>query len=720
MIDNAKLIHTKLERMKREYIIKLDDNNDPSVSSLKHSYWCHIIKCHLKLIECTSRNSGRNGETNINAVQEAYAELTKGIELIKGKNKTKNKQKKAWDVDYKIRILFLKAHQDFIAGNVNTAKSQLFQTHSHYKNKDIKKNIKPAEQSIAFLNNMSCIYAINDECGSAMSLIHRALWQHSKFVDSTPLYSGDHMISYLCYNAGLYLQNLKQYSRAIDSFLCCLPVLQSKPRIWLRMAQCILAIWEPYGGFEHNKDNQPQINSLIHDIIEADSTKRGDLYLLPIGKKPLIYNNIKTRNNGDDTMKNGNINDDDHKTNEIGHILKFHERNDNDYSFPYSLYKQKQHQNESKRKKRWSKRKEKQTEFCLKTDAIINELDKQQNEKNEKNDKNNNKKTRGNKSQNNHEHKENKEQEQKNKSNRQKRLYQKEKLRKIQQKKDDDEEYKLQMRELNDMKLAIEWLKNAISLFKKMETRLYIFDHVGHMSAHLHISYCYLKLKAWKFAHIHAEQTTSIHTKQQIELQRRFPTATNNQYVGSSHITYLANLYAAEALIHLNKFNQAIIKLNPNNFPHITAQQEKLNQSHTPKSSKSSKSFSRSKETDQHESKSNSNSHKSSKNKSSSNEYKEKYQERIESEKEESESNQYLAILVNLATTYICKDALEKAHRYIHKALTINDEYYPALRMLIYLQMRMGNNAEAIKIIKYRRPIPVQQFMQPQNESYNQ
>lgn len=714
MIDDAKLIHSKLIGMRQEQIELLDNKDDPNVSSLKHKYWCHIIGSHLKLIECTTKNS-RIGESNVNAVHQAYEELTKAIDLIK--KKTANTSQ--WDIEYKIRILFLKAHQDFIAGNVNTAKSQLFQTHSYYKNKskdkDKKKNHKkrnklyrkPNEESIAFLNNMSCIYAINDECGSAMSLIHKALQLHASFWDKSPLYAADHMISYLCYNAGLYLQNLKQYSRAIDSFLCCLPVLQSKPRIWLRMAQCILAIWEPYGGFQNNKDNQPQINSLIQDIVEADSTKRGDLYLLPIGKKPLIYNNViltHKHDNDDQITLNGNpnSNNDDHNMKEISHILSFHERKDGDYSFPYTLYKQKEKENEIKRKKRWKKRKEKQTEFCIKTDAIIHELDKQQ--------INNNKK-RGNKTQN-HEHKENKEQERINKI-RKNRLYQKEKLRQKKQEKDDKQEYELQMRELGDMKLAVEWLKNAISLYKKMESKLRIADHQGHMSAHIHISYCYLKLKAWNFAHKHAEQALVIHNKDIQQRSSRNPTST---ICPSSHVTYLARMYAAEALLNLPlKVNAAMKLIDPGHFPHLTNKQDQ-SQAHTPKSSKSAKSF-RSKEAE-YEAKNNNSHSKLSKNKSNRNEYKEKYRERMENEQEKKENDQYLSILVNSATAYICKDQLKNAHSYIHKALTINDEYYPALRMLIYLHMRMGNNNEAIKIIKFRRPIPVQQFMQ-QNESYN-
>merc|ERR1712048_520484 len=98
--------------------------------------------------------------------------------------------------------------------------------------------------------------------------------------------------------------------------------------------------------------------------------------------------------------------------------------------------------------------------------------------------------------------------------------------------------------------------------------------------------------------------------------------------------------------------------------------------------------------------------------------HREQYEQRMADKEGKKEADDYLAILVNLATAYICKDALDKAHKYIHKALTLNDEYYPALRMLIYLQMRMGNNSEAIKILKYRRPIPVKQFMQ-QNDSLN-
>eukprot|EP01084_Bolivina_argentea_P058971 107643_1 len=514
MIDNAKLIHSKLTTMKTEDINALDDCNDSTVSTLKHSYWCHMIGCHLKLIESSSSKS--SNMTQSSPVQAAYKELTKAIDLVK-----KNKQNTSWDMDYKIRILFLKAHQDFISGNVNTARSQLFQTHSYYKN--AKDRVKPCEQTIAFLNNMSCIYALNDEVGSAISLIHRALSLHAQFMDKQPLYSADHMVGYLCYNAGLYLQNIKEYYRSIDSFLCCLPVLQSKPRLWLRMAQCILSIWEPYGGFEHNRDGQPQINSLVQDIIEADSTKRGDLYLLPIGRKTLLYNNR---------------NDDEHGG-KLSHILKWHERNDNDYGFPYELYKEKEEENEMKRKKRWKKRKQKQREFVMKTDAIIHELGSAKKIPNNMKAK---------------------PQQKQPQAQREKRLYEKEKLNAEAEARRDEHDYALQMRELNDLKLAIEWLKNAVSLFKKMETKLYIFDYDGHSSAHLHLSYCYLKLKAWNFAFRHAEQTINIYKKQQsvaAKKQQFGHVNSNNSTVGSSHTTYLARMYAAEALIHLNKFNSA-------------------------------------------------------------------------------------------------------------------------------------------------------------------
>ena len=202
--------------MSKSDILLLDTCDDDSVSSVKHSYWTHIILCHLKLMQSSSANP----------VHEAYKELTFAMDVIK-----KNAQQHTSQMD-KIRILFLKAQQDLISGNLNTAKSQLFETHSF-----CLKSKQSKTEKIAFLNNMSCIFALNDECGSAMSLIHRALSLHASFCEESPLYSADYIISYLCYNAGLYLQNLGQFARSMDAFLCCLPVLQSKPRLWLRMAQ---------------------------------------------------------------------------------------------------------------------------------------------------------------------------------------------------------------------------------------------------------------------------------------------------------------------------------------------------------------------------------------------------------------------------------------------------------------------------------------------------
>eukprot|EP01084_Bolivina_argentea_P096965 174284_1 len=529
MIDYAKLIHSKLTNMREEDINALDKCNDTSVSSLKHSYWCHIIGCHLKLIEsqtiASSKSSGKL--LSHTPVQAAYKELTKAIDLIK-KNKSESNNK--WDVMYKIRILFLKAHQDFISGNVNTAKSQLFQTHIG------NKTDMNSEQSILFLNNMSCIYGIADETGSAMSLIHRALTLHALYMDKSPLYSSDYMISYLCYNAGLYLQNLSEYHRSIDSFLCCLPVLQSKPRLWLRMAQCVLSIWEPYGNqFISNKDGQPQLNSLVQNIIYSKSTKRGDLYLLPIGKKCLIYNNIPEN--------------DKEKQNEINHILKWHERNDNNYSFPYKLYKKKQQKQQQSMVKRWGKRKQKQKEFCKRTNAIINQIE------NNNNNNNNNKK----------EKEERKLDDNNIKKEREKRLYEKEKLQTETGEKENISEYKLQIRELTDLKLAVEWLKNSINLFKKMETNLFVFDYIGHISSHLHLSYCYLKLKAWNFAFRHAEQTINIYKKEQTSKVNKYGHESHNNNTKNkqyNYTIYLAHMYAAEALIHLNKFNTAESHLN--------------------------------------------------------------------------------------------------------------------------------------------------------------
>ena len=90
----------------------------------------------------------------------------------------------------------------------------------------------------------------------------------------------------------------------------CLPVLKTNARLWLRMGQCLLAIWElpivnnnvnihndcdndEYNGNNCN-DTLIQSNTLYKTIIEANSTKRGNLYILPtLTKQNLI--NIKKR-----------------------------------------------------------------------------------------------------------------------------------------------------------------------------------------------------------------------------------------------------------------------------------------------------------------------------------------------------------------------------------------------------------------------------------------
>merc|ERR1712190_305753 len=99
-------------------------------------------------------------------------------------------------------------------------------------------------------------------------------------------------------------------------------------------------------------------------------------------------------------------------------------------------------------------------------------------------------------------------------------------------------------------------------------------------------------------------------------------------------------------------------------------------------------------------------------------EHKERYRVYAEKVRKRKEGEQYLALLVNLATTYICRGNLERAYKCIHKAMSIDDGYHPAMRMLVYLHIRMGNNNEAIKILKHRRPIPVKQLIQ-QSDSVN-
>jgi len=283
----------------------------------------------------------------------------------------------------------------------------------------------------------------------------------------------------------------------------------------------------------------------------------------------------------------------------------------------------------------------------------------------------------------------------------------------------------MQRRELHDIKLAIEWLKNAIMLFEKREQHLMECDYDGLISAHLHLCHCYLRVKAWNYALRHAEHTLTLHAKQQrtgsVNGNHDESNGTNNASqqqqssssptVTSSHETYLARMYAAEALVHLNQFKQAIKHLLPQNFPHLTGQQHHGDKSavQTPKSSKSV-SFP-SKEDIEEVAQRKGDEKEERKNKNSSNmEHRKRWRAHTEKERGKKEREYYLAVLVNLATTYICRGALEGAHKCIHKALSMDDGYHPAMRMLVYLHLRMGNNNEAIKILKHRRPIPVKQL----------
>ena len=42
--------------------------------------------------------------------------------------------------------------------------------------------------------------------------------------------------------------------------------------MWLYLAQCVLAMWRPVGGFEARKEAQPGVNTLVTDIVETDTT----------------------------------------------------------------------------------------------------------------------------------------------------------------------------------------------------------------------------------------------------------------------------------------------------------------------------------------------------------------------------------------------------------------------------------------------------------------
>merc|ERR1712176_581200 len=89
------------------------------------------------------------------------------------------------------------------------------------------------------------------------------------------------------------------------------------------------------------------------------------------------------------------------------------------------------------------------------------------------------------------------------------------------------------------------------------------------------------KLKAWNFAFRHAENTIALWKKHKMD-------ASQSASAQSSECTFLAHLYAAEALIHLNKFNAAIQHLNPANFPHLNiGQYASEKQNNSPKSAKS-------------------------------------------------------------------------------------------------------------------------------------
>ena len=347
------------------------------------------------------------------------------------------------------------------------------------------------------------------------------------------------------------------------------------------LAQCVLALWRPVGGFEARKDAQPGVNALVHVIVEADSSQRCDLYLLPVGRKPLLTRHA-TDADADAPLQ---------------HTLAWHLRKDEEHAFPYRLFRERHH--DEQRRRRWKQEDAQEPqEQEHKAKAKVDEA-KEKRESRSLEDK----------------------------------------------VRVDDEDYAWQVREQRDVSLAVEWLKNALVLFA-----------CGHVSAQLHLASCHLQLKAWELALRHAEHTLTLHRKQQQQQQQAAKGKGKGAAGSASHTTYLAHMYAAEALVHLSRFNAAIKHLNPLNFPHLAppavaaADKKEAEEVHAAEEQKTKEA--------------------------------------------EAEREQYLAV-VNLATTWICKNALDKAHKYIHKALTVNDQYAPALRMLVYPQVPKTHSRQA-------------------------
>ena len=169
-------------------------------------------------------------------------------------------------------------------------------------------------------------------------------------------------------------------------------------------------------------------------------------------------------------------------------------------------------------------------------------------------------------------------------------------------------------------------------------------------------------------------------------------------------------MYAAECLIHMNRYVDALSHLDPHNFPHMRQAttkmlDEKMSQieSRIGNNNNNNNNNNNKKETKD----SNNNNNNNNNNSKSSN----ITEKSIQNEKNLSEK-ELLFLYCNLATYFILRNEFFKSHKYIFRAIELNNNFYPALRLLVYLHIKFNSIEDAINILKHRRPIAVAKLIQ--------
>ncbi|ETO08243.1 PHD zinc finger-containing protein, partial [Reticulomyxa filosa] len=314
--------------------------------------------------------------------------------------------------------------------------------------------------------------------------------------------------------------------------------------------------------------------------------------------------------------------------------------------------------------------------------------------------------------------------------------------------------YQWQINELEDTELAIEWLMSATALFgtlnavdnghdrkEESKDKSSNADYLNSLiSAHLHITYAYLKLECWEFAFLHAQKLMNLITDQ------------------SSHQAFLAKAYAAECCIHLNRIREARAVLDPHTEQTTTTEatprtskdhhhflnsdQEKEKEKDKEKEKEKDKDKDKDKEREKDKQKT---LEKGITKNITEHEKKERGTEEVTTKRDGNEitedkmffvqhhrlskytykpfsltdpihpmtdeQRQYCIQCTNIAASYVVEGELRKGFLWTWTALRTNSNYYPALRMLVYLHIREGNIDKALEMLKKRKPVPIDKWI---------